>query len=389
MLILEKRPEPSRRMGWFAPLIALGLTLTAGCALFVLLGVPVVGALHAFFVEPLTTRYGLAELGVKAAPLVMIGVALSIGFRAQVFNIGAEGQLILGAIAGGAVALALYEIDGWYVLPAMCLASIAGGMAWAAIPAWLKTRFGANEILTSLMLTYVAALLLSMLVSGPMRDPDGFNFPESRLFHDAATLPRLLAGTRLHLGVPVALAIVVAGWILLSRTLLGFALRVNGDAPRAGALAGFDSKRLVWFALLAGGGVAGLAGLFEVAGPIGQLQPTISPGYGFTAIIVAFLGRLHPVGVLFAGLVMALSYLGGESAQITMNLPLAVTGVFQGMLLFFLLAADVLINYRVRRRLSRSKTRHFAMVAEGNQSDSKPDPLPDPLPDTAMEKRST
>lgn len=347
MIALQKRANPSRLMGYLAPVIALFLTVLAGLILFALLSVPVGAAFHAFFIEPVSSAYGLAELGVKAAPLIMIGVALSIGFRAQVWNIGAEGQLILGAIAGSAVALALYEVDAWYVLPAMMLAGVLGGMCWAAVPALLKTRFNVNEILTSLMLTYVAVLLLSWLVGGPMRDPDGFNFPESRLFHDAATLPRILTGTRLHVGVLVAIAMVLGGWILLSRTLLGFALRVNGAAPRASAHAGFNQSRLVWFALLMGGGSAGLAGLFEVAGPIGQLLPSISPGYGFTAIIVAFLGRLHPVGVLFAGLVMALSYLGGESAQISLNLPLAVTGVFQGMLLFFLLATDVLIYYSI------------------------------------------
>lgn len=348
MMRLERRAAPAEAMYWGAPLIALALTLLAGCLLFAVLGVPVLAALHAFFVAPLTSVYGWGELGVKAAPLIMIAVALSIGFRAQVWNIGAEGQLIVGAIAGGSVALALYDVDAWYVLPAMALGGILGGMAWAAIPALLKVRFNANEILTSLMLTYVAGLLLSMLVSGPLRDPDGFNFPESRLFHDAALLPRLWSGTRLHLGAAVALGIVLAGWVLLSRTLLGFALRVQGQAPRAARHTGFSATRLVWFAMLCGGGVAGLAGLFEVAGPIGQLLPSISPGYGFTAIIVAFLGRLHPLGVLFAGLVMALSYLGGESAQITLGLPLAVTGVFQGMLLFFLLATDVLIRYRPR-----------------------------------------
>jgi simple sugar transport system permease protein len=334
-------------MGYLAPLLALLVTLLAGLVLFALLGVPVGDAFYAFFIEPVSTVYGLAELAVKAAPLIIIGVALSIGFRAQVWNIGAEGQLILGAIAGAAVALLFYEVDRWFVLPAMMLASVVGGMAWASIPAFLKTRFNVNEILTSLMLTYVAALLLSWLVSGPMRDPDGFNFPESRMFHEAALLPRILDGTRLHVGALVALGVVIGGWVLLSRTLLGFALRVNGAAPRAGAYAGFSQSRLIWIAMLTGGGCAGLAGLFEVAGPIGQLLPSISPGYGFTAIIVAFLGRLHPLGVLFAGLVMALSYLGGETAQITLNLPLAVTGVFQGLLLFFLLATDVLINYRV------------------------------------------
>jgi len=347
MITLQRRATPSTLMGYLAPVFALLVTLVAGLLLFATLGVPVGEAFHAFFIEPVSTLYGLAELGVKATPLIIIGVALSIGFRAQVWNIGAEGQLILGGIAGAAVALFFYEVDAWFVLPLMILASVIGGMLWAFIPALLKTRFNVNEILTSLMLTYVAALLLSWLISGPMRDPDGFNFPESRLFHDAALLPRILDGTRLHAGALVALGVVVAGWVLLTRTLLGFALRVNGAAPRAGIHAGFSQSRLVWTAMLIGGSCAGMAGLFEVAGPIGQLLPSISPGYGFTAIIVAFLGRLHPVGVFFAGLVMALSYLGGESAQITLNLPLAVTGVFQGMLLFFLLATDVLIHYRI------------------------------------------
>ena len=354
MIALQRRANPSRLMGYLAPIIALLITLFAGLVLFALLGVPIGPAFHAFFIEPISSRYGLAELGVKAAPLIMIAVVLSIGFRAQVWNIGAEGQLILGGITGAAVALYFYELDAWFVLPAMIIASVLGGMLWAAIPALLKTRFNVNEILTSLMLTYVAILLLSWLVGGPMRDPDGFNFPESRLFHDAALLPKILSGTRLHIGFLVAIGLVLAGWLLLSRTLLGFALRVNGAAPRAGMHTGFSQSRLIWIALLMGGGVAGLAGLFEVAGPIGQLLPTISPGYGFTAIIVAFLGRLHPVGVFFAGLVMALSYLGGETAQITLNLPLAVTGVFQGMLLFFLLATDVLINYRIVARQSVS-----------------------------------
>lgn len=353
MIRLQPRAMPSKLMGYLAPVIALCLTLLSGLVLFALLGVPIGEAFHAFFIEPVSTLYGLSELGVKAAPLILIGVGLSIGFRAQVWNIGAEGQLILGGICGGAVALYFYEVEAWYVLPLMMLAGVIGGMLWAAIPALLKTRFNANEILTSLMLTYVAGLLLSFLVHGALRDPDGYNFPESRLFHDAALLPVIMEGTRLHIGAIVAVFVVVAGWVLLSRTMLGFALKVNGAAPRAGAYAGFGQKRLIWFSLLFTGGLAGLAGLFEVAGPIGQLLPTISPGYGFTAIIVAFLGRLHPVGVLFAGLVMALSYLGGESAQITLNLPVAVTGVFQGLLLFFLLATDVLINFKIVRNVRR------------------------------------
>jgi simple sugar transport system permease protein len=349
---LEKRPEHSQAMIYVSPLIALVLTLISGILMFYAMDVEPSKALYAFFVAPLTTSYGWAELGVKATPLILIGVALSIGFRAGVWNIGAEGQLTLGAICGGGIALWLYDVDSIFVLPLMVICGVLGGMMWAAIPAFLKTRFNANEILTSLMLTYVATLLLSLLVHGPWRDPDGYNFPESRIFSDSATLPIVWAGTRLHLGWIFTLAAVAGTWVLVSRTIIGFQIKVIGQAPDAGRHAGFSVNKMVWFSLMFGGGMAGLAGLVEVSGPIGQLLPSISPGYGFTAIIVAFVGRLHPVGVLFAGLLIALSYLGGESAQITMNLPLAVTGVFQGLLLFFLLACDVLISYRIKFNLS-------------------------------------
>ncbi len=348
LLKLVRRPEASRSMVLLSPLIALGLTLLSGIALFMFMGANPGQALYAFFIEPLTSLYGWGELGVKATPLALIAMALSIGFRAGVWNIGAEGQLTLGAICGAGVALWFHDIEGFWILPLMILCSILGGMAWAAVPAFLRTRFNANEILVSLMLTYVAILLLSYLVHGPWRDPDGFNFPESRVFNDSATVPIILDGTRLHFGWLLAMAAVAGAWILMARTLIGFQVKVIGEAPAAGRYAGFSINRIIWFALMLSGGAAGLAGLLEVAGPIGQLQPTISPGYGFTAIIVAFVGRLHPVGVLLASHLVALSYLGGESAQITLNLPLAVTGVFQGMLLFFLLASDVLIHYRIR-----------------------------------------
>ena len=354
---LVKRQEQSRAMVIVSPIIALLLTLISGIVLFYIMGVDPAKALYSFFVEPLTSKYGWAELGVKATPLILIAAALSIGFRAGVWNIGAEGQLTLGAICGGGVALAFYEVDSFIVLPLMMISGVLGGMAWAAIPAFLRSRFNANEILTSLMLTYVATLLLSLLVHGPWRDPDGFNFPESRIFSDSATLPLIWSGTRLHLGWIFAIASVIAVWVLMAKTIIGFQVKVVGQAPRAGSHAGFSVNKMIWFSLLLGGGLAGLAGLFEVSGPIGQLLPSISPGYGFTAIIVAFVGRLHPVGVFFAGLLIALSYLGGESAQITMNLPLAVTGVFQGLLLFFLLASDVLISYELKFRTAGRHSR--------------------------------
>lgn len=344
---LIKRQAPSRSMVYLSPVLALLLTLIAGILLFLVMEVPPLSALYAFFVEPLSDYYNLSELAVKATPLVLIGVALSLGFRAGVWNIGAEGQLIIGGLCGGAVALYFYEETGFYIIPLILIAGIFGGILWASIVALLRTHFNANEILTSLMLSYVAGLLLNLMVHGPLKDPEGYNFPESRLFSDSALLPTLIEGTRLHIGSLIALAAVLLGWILISKTLLGYQIKVMGDAPAAGEHAGFSQSRIIWITLLLSGGAAGLAGVIEVSGPIGQLVPTISPGYGFTAIIVAYVGRLHPVGVLFAALLLALTYLGGETAQISLNLPVAVTGVFQGLLLFFLLACDVLIHYRI------------------------------------------
>ncbi len=348
LIRLEPRGQASKTMVYVTPLLAVALTLLSGFILFLAMGFDPVKALHAFFIAPLTSVRGLGELVVKATPLVLCAVGLAIGFRANVWNIGAEGQLTLGAITGGGLALAFYGEGGWWLLPLMVIGGAAGGAVWAAVPAFLRLRFNASEILTSLMLNYVALLLLNYLVHGPYRDPDGFAFPESRLFESDAVLPILWAGTRVHLGALFALLAVAGGWLLIARTFIGFQIKVIGLTPAAAGYAGFDQKRIVWLALLLSGALAGIAGMGEVAGPIGQVTASISPGYGYTAIIVAFLGRLHPVGILLAALLMALSFIGGEAAQIAMGLPKAITGVFQGMLLFFLLASDVLIRYRVR-----------------------------------------
>jgi general nucleoside transport system permease protein len=347
MIRLVPRQQHSETMVWTAPLLAVALTLITGGLSFAVMGKPMGTALFTFFVQPLTTFNGLTELVVKATPLVLIGIGLSLGFRGNVWNIGAEGQYTFGAILGGGLAIYFHDSTNPLLLPAMLLAGAVGGMFWASIPAFLKTRFNANEILTSLMLTYVAILLLSYLVHGPWRDPDGYNFPESRIFPDSGTMPVLLEGSRIHLGAIFALVAIGGVWLLLSKGLTGFKLKIVGSAPDAARFAGFSENRMVWFTFMASGALAGLAGVGEVAGPIGQLIPSISPGYGFTAIIVAFLGRLHPFGVLVAGLVMALTYLGGETAQIEIGVPAAVTGLFQGFLLFYLLASDVLIRYNV------------------------------------------
>jgi ABC-type uncharacterized transport system permease subunit len=348
MLKIEPRKEPSRLMFYATPFVAVTLTVVAGFILFSIIGRDPVEAIRLIFISPLTSLYSITELMVKATPLVLIAVGLAFGFRAGVWNIGAEGQFAIGALSGGAVALALYEVEGLWVLPLVCIAGALGGMAWAAIPAFLRTRLNTNEILVSLMLVYIATLLLGVLVHGPLRDPEGMNFPESRLFHDAALLPILIDGTRAHVGALAALLAVAVAWILLHSHMIGFQIKVVGQAPRAARFAGFSNARIVWFCFMVSGGLAGLAGVFEATGPVGQLVPALPVGYGFTAIIVAFLGRLHPVGILMGGLLLALTHIGGEAAQIAMNLPSAVTRVFQGMLLFFLLATDVLINYRLR-----------------------------------------
>ncbi|MDJ0956565.1 MAG: ABC transporter permease [Arenicellales bacterium] len=348
MLKIEPRPQPSKQMAYLSPLIAVGLTLVTGVIFSLLVGLNPLSAFHAFFISPIDDLYGLGELGVKAAPLMLIAVGLAIGFRSNVWNIGAEGQLTFGAICGGGLALYFYEVESAWILPIMILGGAVGGMLWASIPAFLRTRFNTNEILVSLMLNYVAILLLSYLVHDPWRDPDGFNFPESRLFSDSALLPVVLEGTRLHLGIIIALIAVVLGWIFVRKSFVGYQMQVAGLADLAALYAGFKRKRMVWIGLLVGGGAAGIAGLCEVAGPIGQLLPSVSPGYGYAAIIVAFVGRLHPIGILLASLLMSLLYLGGESAQMDLGLPSAITGVFQGVLLFYLLGADLFINFRVK-----------------------------------------
>ncbi len=347
-LRLEPRLETPFWLKLAVPVAAAVLTVAFGAALFAALGHDPVAGFMSFFVHPVDTLDEISDLLVKAAPLLLCALGLSVGFRANVWNIGAEGQLIIGAIAGGGVALAFHDVSSPLILPLMIVAGALGGLAWAAIPAFLRTRFNANEILTSLMLTYIAVHLLGYLIHGPWRSPEGFNFPVSRDFGDDALMPILIEGTGLHLGILLALLAVPVFWLMMQRSFLGFQVRVRGLAPGAAAYAGYKDKRLIWVGLLTGGAMAGIAGIGEAAGPIGKLQHIISPGYGFAAIIVAFVGRLHPVGILLASLLMALLYVGGDTAQIELKLPQAVSGVFQGMLLFFVLGADVFVRYRVR-----------------------------------------
>jgi simple sugar transport system permease protein len=345
---LEPRPQASKFWGIGSPLLALVITVLIGIAIFVLMGKDPVKGLLVFFWEPIKSGYALSELAVKATPLLMIALGLAVCFRSNVWNIGAEGQFILGGIAAGGVALLAEKTTGPWIIPFILIAGVLGGMLWAGIVALLRDRFNASEILVSLMLVYVADMVLSYLVSGPWKDPNGYNFPQSKTFEKVTQIPRLFDGSRVNIGLLVALFGVVGIWIYMFRTYVGFQLQVGGLAPAAAKYAGFSSRRALWTALLVSGGMAGLAGGLEVAGPIGQLTPHLPVGYGFAAIIVAFVGRLHPVGIVFAAILMSMFYIGGELAQSRLGLPKSLTGVFQGLLLFTLLACDTLIAYRIR-----------------------------------------
>jgi simple sugar transport system permease protein len=348
MLKLETRPQPSKVMSVASPLIALAVTVLIGVALFAMLGKDPLRGLQMFFVEPLKSGYALSELSIKAVPLVLIALGLAVCFRSNVWNIGAEGQFVLGAVFAGWVAMQAGPGTGkWIVLPIL-LAGVLGGMLWAGITALLRDRFNASEILVSLMLVYVAEMVLSYLVYGPWKDPQGYNFPQTITFLASTKIPRLFDSLRANIGVVIALVAVAAFWVFLFRTYKGFQLQVGGLAPAAARYAGFSSRGALWTALLASGGMAGLAGALEAAGPLGQLTPHVPIGYGFAAIIVAYVGRLHPVGIVFSAVLMSMFYIGGELAQSRMGLPKSLTGVFQGLLLFSLLACDTLIHYRVR-----------------------------------------
>lgn len=350
MLSLERRAQDSALMRWSSPLLALVLTIVTGFVMFLALDRDPVEGLTFFFITPLSDIHGWAELGLKMAPLLLCAAGLTICYRARLWNIGAEGHFLMGALGASAMALQLLEVEGFWVLPLVLLAGVVAGALWALLAAVLKTRFHCNEILTTIMLNYIALNLVIFAVHGPLKDPYGFGFPQSEMFADSSLLPHLLDGTRLHIGLLFALIAAVVVGLLFSRTMLGFQLRVLGDDTRAAAFAGFNDKRLTWLAFLLAGGLAGLAGASEVTGPIGQLVPQVSPGYGYTAIIVVFLGRMQAVGIILASALLALTFMGGEMLQIAMNLPKAITGLFQGLLLFYLLACDAFIHYRVRWR---------------------------------------
>ena len=368
MLKLEARPEASKLMSVMSPVLALAITVVIGTILFVMLGKDPMRGLYVFFVEPLKSVYALTELAVKATPLILIALGLAVCFRSNVWNIGAEGQFIVGGIAAAGVAMTANQETGRWIVALVLLAGVFGGMVWAGIVAFLRDRFNANEILVSLMLVYVADQVLGYMVYGPWKDPAGFNFPQTITFLKSTNVPKLYPGFRVNIGLIIALIAVGAFWVLLFRTYAGFQLQVGGLAPAAARYAGFSSRKALWTALLLSGGMAGLAGALEVAGPLGQLTPYVPAGYGFAAIIVAYVGRLHPVGIVFSGVLMSMFYIGGELAQSRLGLPKSLTGVFQGLLLFTLLACDTLIHYRIRWQAARPAPKGMSPIVSTAQT---------------------
>jgi len=350
---ITSRPQSSNIMNIFVPIIAVILTLITGSIIFSLMGFNPIFALHTFFISPISTTYGISELLVKATPLALIAIGLAFCFKNNIYNIGAEGQLTMGAIFGGGIGIYFHDTNSFWLLPLMIIGGAIGGAFWAMIPALLKNKFNTNEILTSLMLVYVALFILDYLVVGPWRDPDGYSFPKSRPFSDSGRMPLLFDGLRIHVGLIITLILIFISWFVFAKTIFGFQLKVSGFSPIAARYAGFNQKILIYLAFGICGAFAGIAGLAEVSGPIGLIYRDISPNYGFTAIIVAFLGRLHPLGIIFASLVIALTYLGAEDAQLFMQIPAAVGFLFQGLVLFYLLGADFLVKYKLEFKKSK------------------------------------
>jgi ABC-type uncharacterized transport system permease subunit len=344
----EKRLTPSQFMQIATPIASVLLTMLVGAVIFELIGFDGPRAIYETFITPIVAPYKWVDVLTKAAPLIIIALGLSLGNQAKIWNIGAEGQYVIGALSGAGVAYSAPSAPSFVAIPVMIAAGIFGGMAWAAIPAFLKTRYRVSEVLSTLMLVYVALQVLSYMVDVPWKDPNGHNFPQTAPLTPAESLPQVLPGTVVPPGFVVAIALTLIFWVLTARSVYGFSVRTVGAAPNAARYGGFDASRTVWSTLMISGGMAGLAGVLELMSQLRLINLGFPSGYGFTAIIVSFLGRLNPIGVFLAGLILAVTYVGGQVAQTAVHVPEATAGIFQATMLFFILASDILVRYRVR-----------------------------------------
>lgn len=376
MLKAQPRVESSKLMAWFSPVLAICLTAIVSSIMFTILDISPIRAFEVFILMPMSDAYNFGELLVKATPLLLCATGLALCYRANIWNIGAEGQLLIGAVFASAVAVNADMDSGLGMLTLTIAAGCIGGMSWAAIPTLLNRVFHTNIILTTIMLNYIGLYVLLWAVHGPLADPQGFGFPESVIFEDGVLLPLIMDQGRATISTLFALAFAIITGVVLYKTLPGFQLRVFGDDASAARYAGFNSNKIIWLVMCFAGALAGFAGAAEVAGPIGQLIPSVSPGYGYAAIIVAYLGRLNPFGIILASLFMGTLYMGSDLAQIELGLPTAITGLFQGSLLFFLLACDFLIYYRItlvsRNTKKRNAERLIQADKESTSSTSEP-----------------
>ncbi len=292
------------------------------------------------------SMYGFSETIVKMIPLLLCALGISVAFRMQLWNIGAEGQFYMGALATGAVALFGPDLPGLFLIPLlMVVAMIAGGL-WGALAGYLKAKWNVNEILSTLMLNYIAMLLLSYFVYGPWRDPKGLNFPLTAPFSPEAMLPAIGA-TRIHLGLFIAYLVGLILWVLLSYSRWGYEIRVMGSSMKAAEYAGMDRFRTTILVMAISGGIAGLAGMTEVSGVIGKLQPGISAGYGYTAIIIAWLGKLHPAAITIVAFFFGALQVGGYWVQ-SAGVPATVAAMLQGAILFFVVGGEFLTRYEIQ-----------------------------------------
>lgn len=349
-LVLEKRLDTSARRSLGTRVVALGLAFVAGALLLAAVGANPFATYGAMLVGALGTPYALSETLVKAIPLMLTGLAVSLAFRMRFWNIGAEGQLAMGAFAATGIALwgppaAPWLPEGLW-LPLMIAGGFVAGALWGLVPAALKAGLGVNEIITTLMLNYIAIAWIEYLFYGPWKDPAGFGFPGTAQFPRFAWLPRLFG--RVHWGLVFALGAAALIWFGLTRTRWGYEVRLLGSNAAAARYAGVSVRRNILLVMALSAGLAGLAGMAEVAGISHRLQQGLTLGYGFTAIIVAWLARLNPWGVLLVAFGLAALLVGGDQIQMTMGLPASVAQVLQGIIFFFVLGGDIFTQYRLR-----------------------------------------
>jgi len=345
---LEKRTVVPKWMVVVVSILSVLLSLPVIAVIFKLKGVDPILAYKKIFTGAFGSTYGLSETVVKAIPLILCGVGLAIPFRALIWNIGAEGQLLIGAIVSTGIALKFPDWPAYILLPTMFIVGFIGGAVWGMIPGFLRAKLRANEVITTLMLNYIAYKLLEYLVYGPWKGKEEWGFPYTSKFSPSAQLPRLF-NTRIHYPTLIlGLVLAILTYILIYRTKWGYEIRVVGENPEAANYAGISHLKVILLVMALSGGFAGLAGVGEVAGIQHRLRLGISPGYGYTAIIVAWLGRLHPLAIVLTSLLFGGLLVGGDMIQVALGLPFAAIDIFNGVILFFVLAGDFIMKYKIR-----------------------------------------